>query len=293
MQQRRDNLAGILWMVVAVGTLSLMDAVMKTLSARYPPLQVAALRGMSSLPVVLIWAALAGGFRQLVAVRWPLHLARGLLGVLMLTAFVHAVRALPLAEAYSIFFVSPLLITALSVPLLAERVDASRWAAIAVGVLGVLVVLRPTGAGTLTFAGLAALAAAACYAVSAIAVRVLGRTDSTLSMMFWFIVMVAIGAGALAAPRWVTVERADWPLLVALALTGAGGQFAITQAFRIGEASVVAPFEYSALAWGLGLDWALWSTRPDAGMLGGAAIVIAAGLYLIRRERATAAAEPR
>src|SRR5512134_2008015 len=114
MQQRRDNLAGIAWMVAAVGALSFMDAAMKWLSGHYPPIQVAALRGWVALPVVVAWVAIAGGLRQLFRVRWPLHLARGVLGVVMLTGFIFAVRALPLAEAYSIFFVSPLLITAVS-----------------------------------------------------------------------------------------------------------------------------------------------------------------------------------
>ena len=290
-ERSQNNLAGIAWMVLAVGTLSLMDGAMKWLAPHYPPLQVAALRGIASLPLVLVWIAFSGGFRQVVKVRWPLQLARGALAVVMLGGFITAVRALPLASAYSIFFVSPLLITALSVPLLGERVDTRRWAAIGVGLLGVLVVLRPTGAGTLTLAGLAALVSATCYALSVIAVRVLGRTDSTLSMVFWFTLLLTLGAGTLSAPRWVPLQPAHWPVVGALAITGAIGQYAITEAFRRGEASVVAPFEYTALGWGLGLDWLLWSTRPNVRMLLGAAIIVAAGLYLIRRERVHAEAE--
>ena len=283
--QRRHNLVAIAWMVAAVGVLSVMDAAMKWLSPHYPPLQVASMRGAASLPLVVVWLALRGGLRQVVAVRWGLQLARGAMSVVMLPCFIDAVRALPLADAYSIFFVSPLLITALSVPLLGERVDARRWAAIAVGLLGVLVVLRPSGAGTLTLAGLAALAAAGCYSLSAIAVRVLGRTDSTASMMFWFTALVALGAGALAAPRWIAPRPEHWPVLAVVAVTGALGQYAVTEAFRRGEASVVAPFEYTAIGWGVTLDWSLWSTRPDGRVLAGAAIVIAAGIYLIHRER--------
>ena len=284
--QSRRNLGAIAWMLAAVGVLSLMDAAMKWLAPHYPPLQVAAMRGMASLPIVIVWLALRGGLRQVVRVRWVLQIARGLMSVLMLTCFVYAVRALPLADAYSIFFVSPLLITALSVPFLGERVDARRWAAIGVGLLGVLVVLRPTGAGTLTLAGVAALTAAACYSLSAISMRVLGRTDTTGSMMFWFTALVALGAGGLAAPAWVRLRPEHWPVIVFVAVVGALGQYAVTEAFRRGEASVVAPFEYTAIGWGVGLDWVLWSTRPGARMLAGAAIVIAAGLYLIHRERA-------
>ncbi|HXT52514.1 MAG TPA: DMT family transporter [Thermoanaerobaculia bacterium] len=272
-------------MVVAVGVLSLMDAAMKWLSPHYPPLQVAAMRGMASLPIVIGWLALHGGLGQVVRVRWGLQIARGLMSVLMLTCFVYAVRALPLADAYSIFFVSPLLITAMSVPFLGEHVDTRRWAAIAVGLLGVLVVLRPTGAGTLTLAGIAALIAAACYSLSAITMRVLGRTDTTGSMMFWFTTLVALGAGALAAPGWVPLRPEHWPVLAFVAVVGALGQYAVTEAFRRGEASVVAPFEYTAIGWGVGLDWVLWSTLPQPRMFAGAAIVIAAGMYLLHRER--------
>ena len=229
-------------------------------------------------------------------VRWGLQLLRGFIGVGMLTAFVTAVRTLPLTEAYSIFFVAPLLITALSVPLLGERVDARRWVAIGVGFAAVLVVLRPSGEGALTFAGLAALVAALAYAFSAILVRLAGRTDSTLGMVFWFVASVTIGAGILAAPGWVPVQRAHAPLLAALAVTGAVGQFAITEAFRRAEVSVIAPLEYTAIAWGMALDWVVWSTRPDGRTLVGASIIVAAGIYLIRRERAVsrqrALAEP-
>src|SRR5438105_4572319 len=111
--QRRHNLAGIAWMVVAVGILSLMDACMKWLAPHYPPLEVAALRGATSVPIVFVWLALAGGFRQLLVVRWRLQLLRSALSVVMLSAFIYAVRELPLTEAYAIFFVAPLLVTAL------------------------------------------------------------------------------------------------------------------------------------------------------------------------------------
>ncbi len=289
--QRRHNLAGIAWMVAAVGALSMMDAAMKWLAPHYPPLEVAALRGACSLPIVLVWVAVGGGFRQVLSRRWLLHLTRGALSVLMLGAFITAVRALPLADAYSIFFVAPLLVTALSVPILGERVGGRRWAAIAVGMLGVLVVLRPTGAGALTWAGLAALTSAGCYALSVIAVRVLGRTDSTLSMVFWFTTLLTLGAGALAARVWVPLRPEHWPPLAVLAVTGTSGQYAVTEAFRRGEASAVAPFEYTALGWGLVLDWVLWSTRPDASVLAGAAIIVGAGIYLVRHERVHAEAE--
>ena len=287
----RDNLRGLTAMLVAVGALSLMDACLKVLAPHYTSLQVASLRGFSTLPVVLVWVALSGGFAQLLRVRWPLHIARGVAGIAMLALFTFGVRHLPLAEAYSIFFVAPLLITALAVPILGERVDWRRWTAIGVGFAGVLIVLRPSGAGALSAPGIAVLFCALGYALSAITVRILSRTDSTQSMMFWLMLIVALGAGALAWPNWRPIQPGHWPVLLGLAVTGSLGQWAVTEAFRWGEASFVAPFEYTALAWGMGLDWFLWSTAPAPVTLIGAAVIIASGTYLIRREQVHAEAE--
>jgi drug/metabolite transporter (DMT)-like permease len=278
-------------MIVAVGALSLMDACLKILSPHYSAFQVASIRGLSTLPIVLVWIGLRGGFGQLIRVRFKLHLARGALGILMLSAFTYAVRHLPLAEAYAIFFVAPLLITALAVPMLGEQVDWRRWVAIGAGFLGVIIVLRPTGSGALTVPGLAVLVTAVGYALSAITVRLLGRTDSTQSMIFWLMTIVAVGAGMLALPDWRPIQSPHWLAIAGLAATGSLGQWAITEAFRLGEASVIAPFEYTALAWGVGLDWYFWRTVPNATTFVGAGVIIASGIYLIRRERVHVEAE--
>lgn len=281
----------VLLMLAAVGLFSMMDTGLKLLTAHYPAFQVAALRGAASLPLVLAWALASGGLRPLLRVRWPLHLLRGVLGVVMMAGFVFALRTLPLSTAYSIFFVAPLLITALSVPILRERVGPRRWGAIGIGLLGVLVVLRPTGAGMLSLAGLAVLLSALGYAISAITVRVLARTDSTQSMMVWLMVMIALGAGLLAAHDWVPLHAGHAWLIAAVGVAGALGQYAITEAFRQGEASLIAPLEYTALLWGVGFDLALWGVLPDAITWAGAAIIVASGLYLLRRERVHVEAE--
>ena len=272
-------------MLAAVFLFSLMDAGLKTLSAGYPPFQVACLRGAASLPFVLAWALVSGGVASLRVRRWPLHLLRGALGVGMMAGFVYALRTLPLSTAYAIFFVAPLLITALSVPLLGERVGPRRWIAIAIGLLGVLVLLRPSGEGLVSLAALSVLAAAAGYALSAIAVRVLARTDSMQSMMVWLMAMIAAGAGLLAWPEWVPIRAADGWVILGVGVAGALGQYAITEAFRVGEASLIAPLEYTALVWGVILDATLWGVLPDGVTWLGAAIIVASGLYLLRRER--------
>src|SRR5262249_21637379 len=153
------------------------------------------------------------GWRGVTRIRWGLQLLRGAIGVCMLTSFIFAVKWLSLADAYAIFFAAPLLITALSVPLLGERVDWQRWLAICVGLGGVLAMLRPTGQGWLSLAGLGAIGAALGYAISAVIVRVLSRTDTTGGMNFWYTVAIALGAGALALPGWVPLRRDDWAWL--------------------------------------------------------------------------------
>jgi drug/metabolite transporter (DMT)-like permease len=279
-------------MLLGVGAFSFMDAGMKVLSSAYPPLQIASLRCLASLPLILVWVGVSGGFRQVLRVRFGLHALRAAIGIVMLATFVYGLRRLPLSEAYAIFFVAPLLITVFAALILGERIEWQRWAAVAIGLAGVLIVLRPTGAGVATLAGLAVVTCAAGYALSAILVRILGRTDSTESMVFWVLTLMGAGATLLALPQWRPIQPQHWIAIATVGVSGCLGQWAITEAFRLGEASFLAPFEYSALIWGLALDWTLWQTLPEARALAGAAVIVASGIYLIRRERSarTAAA---
>src|SRR5471032_1680572 len=267
---KKENLRSIYAMLIAVAMFSLMDTSMKILSARYPAMQVTALRALSSLPLTCAYIAYRGAFGRLLKVRWPLHLLRGVLGVSMLTLFAYGLQKLSLAETYSLFFIAPTLITALSVWFLKERVD---------------------GAHFFSLGGLAVLGSAACYAISAIASRILSRTDSSEQIMFWLMVMMAVAGVTLSAHEWVALRAEDMWVIAALAVSGFLGQLAITVAFSTGKASTVAPFEYSALAWGVAIDWLLWHTLPDEYTLLGAAIIIASGVYLVRREAVHVEAE--
>ena len=291
MTRARGNLRSIYAMLIAVAMFSLMDTAMKLLSAHYPPMQVTALRALSSMPLVCAYVGWRGAFPSIFKVTWAMHLFRGALGIAMLSLFAFGLKNLSLAETYSIFFIAPAMITALSVLFLKERVDRARWIAIVVGMLGVLVVLRPSGAGMFTLGGVAILGSAACYAVSAITARILARKDRSEHMVFWLIFMMGVGAVVLAAPNWVAVRAEHAWLLCGLAVSGFLGQLAINEAFSTGEASVVAPFEYSALAWGVALDWLLWQALPDRYTVLGAAIIIGSGIYLVRHEQGHASAE--
>ena len=286
---RRSPLAAAGWMLAAVASFSLMDAGMKLLSAHYPPLQVTLLRGAASLPFVLVWVLASAGVRSIVPVRWGLHLLRGVLGIVMIGCFVFALKRMPLSTAYSIYFVAPLLVAALSVPLLGEKVGPRRWTAIGIGLLGVVVVLRPGVDGLVSLPGLMVLLAATAYAIAAVTVSLLTRTDTPQSMVVWFLAIMAVGAGLAAIPGWVPLRWEHAALILGMGLAGAFGQIALTSAFMRGDASMIAPLEYTGLVWVIAWDWLLWQTLPDAATWTGAAIIVASGLYLLRRERTVGA----
>ena len=275
---------GILSMLAAVAFFSFMDAQLKLLAAHYPPLQVSFLRGATSLPFVLLPILLRGRLARLRPVNLRLHLLRGVLSVVMLGSFVYAVRESSLATTYSIFMCAPLVVAALSAQMLGERVTRLQWTAIGVGLAGVLLMLRPEGAQWISVGSAAAVVAALCYSLAVITLRALSRTDTTESMVFSFTFLLAVGAGLLSIPGWTPVLWAHWPLLAGVGLLGSLGQHFITEAFRNAPASVVTPFEYTALLWGVLLDLVVWGVLPGAITLVGGAIVIGAGLFLIRRE---------
>ena len=281
-----ENLRGIVSMLLAVAVFSLMDAQLKLLAGHYGPMQVAFLRGVASLPFVLLPVVVRGRMARLRPVNVKLHLLRGVLSVLMLGSFIYAVRESSLATTYSIFMCAPLVVAAISVPLLREKVSRAQWVAIAIGLGGVMLMIAPRGGGEWVSVGaLAAVVAVAAYSLAAVSIRILSRTDTGESMVFWFSALLSVGAGLLAIPRWVPLLTTHWPLFVGIGLTGAMGQHFITEAFRRAPASVVAPFEYTALLWGVVLDLVIWGVLPRSTTLMGSAVVIGAGLYLISRER--------
>jgi drug/metabolite transporter (DMT)-like permease len=285
---KSERLAGTAAMLMGVASFSMMDACLKLLAAHYPATQVAALRGLCALPIVFVWAMYAGGFDQLLRVRWPLHLIRGVLSVVMMVTFTFALKSLTLANCYALFFIAPMLIAIFSIFLLGERVRRVQWIAIFVGFLGVLIVLRPGTQGLGGWGTLAVLGTAVCYAFSSVLVKIIGRTDSTQAMVFWMTCMLAIGAGVLAIPDWQPVVSEHYLTMAAIAVTGAIGQWGITEAFKRAPAASVAPLEYSGLAWVILIDFFVWSAIPTWQTLAGAVVIIGSGLYLLRHEARTA-----
>ena len=284
--QPTGTLRGIVAMLLACAFFACMDAMLKTLAGHYPPLQVTALRGLTALPLVCLyiaWRREAGGVftRRL---RWRLHLLRATLNMAMLVLFVYGLRTLGLAEAYTLTFIAPLLMVLIAVPLLGESSLPRHWVAIGLGFAGVVVALRPEQDAFLSPGALAILVAAVCYALSNMLGRLISRTEPSAALVFWTTAGMALGGSLLAAPQWVPIQPQHAWVLAGLALSGFLGQLAIAEAFRHGQAAAIAPFEYSALAWGLLIDWLFWNAAPDAWTLGGGALIIASGLWLARSE---------
>jgi drug/metabolite transporter (DMT)-like permease len=281
------HLKAIALMLTAVAAFSGMDAGLKLLSQHYPPMEVVALRGASSIPFMLLPLIVMGRLSALKPVRMGMHMLRGVLMLLVLIAFVYAVRALSLADAYAIFLAAPLIVTALSVPLLGEHVGWRRWLAICVGLAGVITMLHPSASSLVSLGAVAALLSAAGYAFNVIALRVITRTDTTASVVFWMISLMTGLALIIAAPGWIPIRTQDWTLLVVIGVFSAIAQHLLTEAFRNAPPSVVAPFEYTALLWGILIDRVVWGVFPTSRVYIGGGIVIASGLYLIWREHLT------
>jgi drug/metabolite transporter (DMT)-like permease len=285
-ERSQERLRGIGYMVAGVFVFSIMDALLKRLSTHYGPLQISCLRCLSSWLFLLPPIAWQRTWGTLRPSNMPLHLFRAVLGIGMLGGFVFAVHRLSLAQTYSLFLAAPLLMTALSVPIHGEQVTGKRWAAIIVGLGGVLVILHPWANGSFSLiAASAAALATICYSLSALTVRTLGRGNSSMSMVFWYLLMVSIGSGVLAIGDWRPVLVSDWGWLIGIGVTGALGQIWLTNAFRRAPPSVVGPFEYTAILWAFAIDWIFWSSSPSLSLVIGACIVIASGIVVIFDER--------
>jgi len=250
-----------------------------------------ALRGLTALPLVCLYVAwrreAAGVFNR--RLRWRLHLLRAVLNMAMLMLFVHGLKTLGLAEAYTLTFIAPLLMVLIAVPMLGESIHARHWVAIGLGFAGVVIALRPEQGAFLSMGAIAILVAAVCYALSNMLGRLISRTEPSAALVFWTTVGMAVGGSLLAAPQWVPIRAEHVWMLAGLALSGFLGQLAIAEAFRHGQAAAIAPFEYSALAWALLLDWLFWQAVPDAWTLGGGALIVASGLWLARSEASRSA----
>ncbi len=280
---RHVPVKGLLYMVGGVFFLSVMDASAKWLTTGYP---IAELMFLGRLPAPLFAICLAmanGGLATLKTGKIFWHLLRAIFGVGTMGAFFYALKLLPLADTVAICFVAPLIMCALSVPLLGEKIGPRRWAAIVVGFAGVIVIVQPTGAG-FGLGAILALVSAFTYAVSINISRRISTTETSYSMLFWFSVFLLAGSGSVAPIGWVTPHGNDILVFCIMALGGTLGQFLLTQAYRYGEISFLAPLEYSALIWAVLFGVVFWQEFPSAVVLIGSAIIVASNIYVVHRE---------
>jgi drug/metabolite transporter (DMT)-like permease len=277
-------LVGIGWALAAGFTLSVMDGLIKWSVGVFPVAQVVFVR--SAFVLLLLCAVLArnGAFAAVRTARPFAHVLRVALTVASILTFFEAVRLLPLATVIAIGFGAPLMMTALSVPVLRERVGPHRWAAIAVGFVGVLVITRPGPEG-IAWPALLALVSSMLFAAHLVAARWMARTETDAALMFWQNLGVLLVSGALAPFVWTPIEGGDLGLIATMAALLLIGQYCTVRAFRTAPVGAVAPFQYAELIWAAIIGYVFWHEMPPANVWLGAAIVIASGLYVIWRER--------
>jgi drug/metabolite transporter (DMT)-like permease len=295
-------LRGTACIVAGVTILSIQDAVVKGLSADYPVFEIVFVRSLVAISLLVALAGFRGGLGSLGTRRPLLHLLRGSFMFASYTCYNLALAALSLPETVSLSYSAPLFMTALSVPLLGEVVGLRRWAAVVVGFLGVLVIMRPE-ADSLTPSTLLAVLAGLTYAISALLARRLGATDSAEAMAF-SVTLIYIGASAAAglafghggitaadSPSiafmlrgWSVPPAGDLGLMALCGVIAAIGIYLLGQAYRLAPAAAVAPFEYSSLPFAVLWGYLFWGTVPGAHLWLGIALLVGSGLYVLRRE---------
>jgi drug/metabolite transporter (DMT)-like permease len=286
---RSPALTGILFAIGGTLIFSVNDVSIKFLSDGYALHQVILIRAFVAMAFILAvigWSE--RGFAQLVTGRPRMHLMRVVIVMISNVTYFVGLATLPLADAVAVAYVSPIIITLLSIVFLGEKVGPRRWAAVIIGMVGVIVMLRP-GAGVIQPAALLVLISAVMYAAGNLLVRHMGGTESAMTLSFYvqagfIVVSLCMGLWAFLFRPWIWPPLHDWPVFLATGLSVGIGGMMVTQAYRTSEAGLIAPFEYVgmplAILWGL----VVFGTFPDAVSWVGIALICGSGLYVIWRE---------
>ena len=277
---------GILLLMLSIGIITVVDTIAKYLTVELHALQLVWGYFLGIAICLVGYLALAGGDRQqpLTTRRLPTQLLRAGLLVASIAALFVGLTYLPIADATAISFMSPLFITVLSVPLLGERVGPHRWAAVVIGLIGVLVIVRP-GGGIAHWAAAMPLISAVAFAGYQIATRLLAATEFTFTTLFY------TGVGgffwiSLAVPFvWTWPTPAQWGIFLGLGALGVAAHLCLIRAFALAQASLLAPFNYTKLIWAALLGYLVFGDVPSLNTLAGSAVIIASGLYVIWREQ--------
>lgn len=277
--------AGIGLVVLAIGLFTVMDAIGKSLMARYPVPQVVWARYFFQLGWMLLLIPRVGVAGLVRTTRPGMNIVRGLLLAVSTIFMFGAISFVPLADAYTITFIAPLLVTVFSIPLLGERVGWRRWTAVFAGFLGVLIVIRP-GFGMAHWALALPLVTAVGFALYQILTRkVSGTPGETAFAMLFHLAWVGTAILTAVVPFfWQTIAPLDWLPMAAMGALGGLGHLILIRALTIAPASLLAPFAYTQIAWALLLGYLVFGDLPDVWMLLGGAVIIASGLYVFYRE---------
>jgi drug/metabolite transporter (DMT)-like permease len=276
---------GIGLTLLAICLFTAMDTIGKLLMQSHPFPQVVWARYFFQCTLMLVMLPRLGVMGFLRTRRHGLQIGRGLLLLVATGCMYGAISVVPLADAYAITFTAPLIVTALSVPLLEERVGWRRWSAVLVGFLGVLIVIRP-GFGQVPWQLLLPLVTAACFALYQLFTRMISIDPSeTPFVMLFYLAWVGAAVMTLIVPfYWQPVGPADWLWMVAIGALGAAGHLILIQALVIAPASLIAPFTYSQIVWALIVGYLVFGDVPDFWMLAGCSVITASGLFVFYRE---------
>lgn len=283
--ERRDKpLLGILCATGAMILFSAQEAVFKYLSSDYDVIQLVFMRSWFVLIPTFFFIWQAGGPRILAEVRPGPLLLRGCLSFGAWACYFHAIAVIPLADASALVFVAPVAATLLSIVVLRERVGLHRWAAIVAGFAGVLVIIRP-GGGMFQAAALLALGSAFFYAANAVLTRSLTAEFKSAALVFYNALIFMAVSGIAQPFVWRTPLWSDVGVMAVTGLFAGIAQYLVTQAYRLAPVSLVAGFDYTHIVWATLFGYVIFHDVPGANVLVGAVIVIAAGLYILHRER--------
>ncbi len=278
-----DTPKGILCIVAGVVLLTTQDAISKVLIEDFHPGEIMFWRGLVSFLPVAVFVWMDGGLDTLKSSRPKTTLLRALLALGTAVLIISSFQWMPLAEALAVLFASPLILTALSAPLLGETVGWRRWTAVVVGFAGVILLTRP-GIEGIDLVVLVPFGAAVFAALRDIVTRRLGAHDSSTSILFYTQLLAVVAAAPSLVSGTGLPEARHWTLFLVAGLLVGVAHYLIIQAFRFAEASLVAPFRYLTLAWAVFLGFVLWGDVPDLWMLGGIALIAGSGLYTLHRE---------
>ena len=261
-----------------------LDLCAKEILRSYSLEQFVFLRSLIGVAIFLLLARQFGGLASLKTNRWGWHLLRTLLAVGAMFGFFYGISRMPLVDALTLGFTAPLILTALSVPMLGEHVGWRRWTAVSMGFIGVLIILRP-GTQQISLAHLSVLFAAFCYAFLAITARKLATTESSYSMSIYVVTgPLLISSTMLGQNGWQIPDTTGWVLFVVAGACSVVAWIGIIGGYRRASPAMLAPFEYTALIGGAIAGYLIWDEVPDRWVSVGAAVIIASGLFVVYRE---------